>query len=422
MSDLAARLRALRGDDATRDGTERDGTEPDGSVRDGAAQDGSQRERGTHAVGAPPVGARPVPPPSPEALEAIAYRLRGEAVHGPDGTHLRLVHRVPAGVPYGTHPVDPPADDPAAGPVAYLDAETTGLAGGTGTFAFLVAFAVHATDGLEVRLAFAPGPQHERALLTAVAGWVRDAGTVVTYNGASFDLPLLRTRARLHRLPDPFAGREHLDLLPWARRLWRTSLPSCTLSEVERSILGVRRSRADVPGAEVPSRYRSFLSNLEVAPLEGVISHARDDVVALAALRRRVHAARAWAEHGGGEPVGGASERHGLGRALEASGRTDAALRCYLAAEAERPEAAWDAARLLRRTGRVEEAVARWHRLAAEDDPRAWIELAKHHEHRRRDVVGALRAVAQAERTGGARLDDLDYRRARLEAKRAGPG
>ncbi|MEX2501150.1 MAG: ribonuclease H-like domain-containing protein [Trueperaceae bacterium] len=404
MSDLLQRLRALRGE--------------------APASEGSP----------------PAPSASPASPRAdygpSAARLGAEVVNGPDGSHLLRRQSYGRDARHGSAPIG--ASGPAAsvhpwffpvqahavadGPVAFVDAETTGLAGGTGTYAFLVGVGTHGPDGFEVRQVLLPGPQHERSQLLAVAALLADAAAVVSYNGASFDLPLLRTRFALHDLPDPFAARPHLDLLPWARRLWRLLLPSCTLAEVERAVLQVRREHGDVPGAEVPARYRAFLRTSDAEGLRGVLAHNRDDVVALAALRARIEATLMWAA---GADVSGpthAVERYGIGRHLEATGRTEAALRCYRSAERDHPPAAWDAARLLRRSGRASEAVERWHRLAGDGDARAWIALAKHHEHRLRDPHGALRAVRHAERTGGARYDDLASRRARLEAKRDGPG
>ena len=320
--------------------------------------------------------------------------------------------------------------------VVYLDTETTGLAGGTGTYAFLVGVGTHEADGFVVEQLFLPGPEHERVYLAALAERLGGATAIVSYNGASFDLPLVRTRFAMHGLPDPLDGVPHLDLLPLARRLWRRSLPDCTLGTVEREVLGARRSARDVPGAEVPARYLAFLRSRDARPLRGVLEHNQDDIVALAAMRSRIEtllapeastSVTAWPDSARSETVRSETTRatleaHGLARWLEAIGEQEAALAGYLAVEERLADAAWDAARLLRRKRRFSEAAARWSRLAADGDARAWIELAKHREHRLGDVSGALDALEAARRCGGTRHDDLERRRARLLARGAREG
>ena len=114
---------------------------------------------------------------------------------------------------------------------------------------------------------------------------VAHASVVVTYNGGSFDLPLLRNRFALHDMPDPFLGTPHLDLLTVARRLWRHSLPDCSLATVEHHVLGAERDGSDVPGFEIPGIYNAFLRTRDAHDLRGVVQHNQSDIVALAALR-----------------------------------------------------------------------------------------------------------------------------------------
>jgi hypothetical protein len=401
VSDLLERLRALRGEPA----------EPRPDAVD-------------------PVGA---PPPADPRFEGPAVQLGAETVEAEGGVHLRRRARLAPNACHGRAPLAgaglhpwldrwaarglAPEANGASGRVVYLDAETTGLAGGTGTYAFLVGLGVHDGDGFVVEQLFLPGPEHEPPYLAALAERLASAAAVVSYNGASFDLPLVRTRFAMHGLPDPLAGARHLDLLPLARRLWRERLPDCALGTVEREVLGARRSARDVPGAEVPRRYLGFLRSRDARPLRGVLEHNRDDVVALAALRGRIEG---LLEDGAGRAA--ADELVALGRWLEGLGETEAALARFRAAEPAVPEAAWHAARLLRRAGRHEEAAARWTALAEAGDPRAWIELAKHREHRRRDLDGALAAVEAARRLGGDAHDDLERRRQRLLTRRVRRG
>jgi hypothetical protein len=293
----------------------------------------------------------------------------------------------------------------------YVDTETTGLAGGTGTYAFLVGVGVHEEGGFVVDQVVLPGPEHERGYLIAVRERLAGAAAVVSYNGASFDLPLLRTRFALHGIDDPLAGVPHLDLLPLARRLWRDRLPDCRLGTIEEHVLGARRSARDVPGAEVPARYRAFLRSRDAHGLRGVLEHNRDDVVALSALR-------SWLELRSVPGVSGdPDEVLAWARWWEAAGDSATALAHLAGIEDRHDDAAWHAGRLLRRAGRTDEALARWRRLADVDDARGWIELAKHHEHRTGDLSAALTAAEAAGRAGGAAYDDLERRLARLRAR-----
>ena len=413
MSDLLDRLRALRGDAAEAEAVP-EPRAPDPAWGGVAAQLGAASVvagNGVHLV---------------RRARLAHGALHGRWPVGGGGLHPwlgRWASRSARAAPSRRAPT--PLDEERA-KVVYLDTETTGLAGGTGTYAFLVGVGTHDADGFTVEQLFLPGPEHERVYLTALSERLVGATAVVSYNGASFDLPLVRTRFAMHGLPDPLEGVPHLDLLPLARRLWRRSLPDCTLGTVEREVLGARRSARDVPGAEVPARYLAFLRSRDARPLRGVLEHNRDDIVALAAMRSRIEemltpeeTTRTTARP---QPTRDALELHGLARWLEAIGEADAALAGYLAAEDRLPDAAWDAARLLRRRRRFGEAAARWSRLAADGDARAWIELAKHREHRLGDVSGALDALEAARRCGGTRHDDLERRRARLLARAARDG
>lgn len=175
-----------------------------------------------------------------------------------------------------------------ATPACFLDLETTGLAGGTGTYAFLAGIGTLEAGALKVRQVFLSSPSREPEWLEAVEGFVPSGAGFVTYNGRRFDLPLLQTRAILARR-EPFrVGSPHLDLLWLARSLWRCSLPSCRLGEVERSILGVQREVEDVPGWQIPSLYADFLRTRDALPLAGVFLHNRLDILSLAALKAHV--------------------------------------------------------------------------------------------------------------------------------------
>src|SRR5688572_10591514 len=198
----------------------------------------------------------------------------------------------------------------------FVDLETTGIAGGAGTYAFLVGCAWFAGGTFRIRQFFLSDFAAERALLESVADVAGTAGTVVTYNGKSFDLPLIETRFALHRMPTPFAGLPHIDMLHPARRMWRRSeepgrngpadqlrrgyggppkrsaeaeaghyVPgqssSCRLSTLEQTLCGYVRE-GDVPGFEIPARYFRYVRSGDARPLEVVLEHNRLDLLSLA--------------------------------------------------------------------------------------------------------------------------------------------
>ena len=176
-----------------------------------------------------------------------------------------------------------------AGRVLFLDTETSGLAGGTGTFVFLLGLARVRDEGLELSQHLATGFAGEAALLRALESALDCADCLVTYNGKSFDVPLLRTRLALARRPDAFAGKAHGDLLHATRRLLARGWPDCRLQTAEREALGFTRTD-DLPGAQVPQAWQCWLRQGEAAPLAAVLAHNRDDLLSLAALLSRLNA------------------------------------------------------------------------------------------------------------------------------------
>ncbi len=166
----------------------------------------------------------------------------------------------------------------------HFDTETTGLAGGTGTRAFMLGFARWCDEGLELRQLWIRRLGAESAMLERFAQWLSEgAFQLVSYNGRSFDAPLLRARYRLCRQRDPLDGLPHHDLLPAVRRRFRGAWPSCRLAEAETRLLGVQRSD-DLPGAEVPAAFLASLRSGDPRPLERVRLHHRQDLISLACL------------------------------------------------------------------------------------------------------------------------------------------
>ena len=317
---------------------------------------------------------------------------------------------------------------------AFLDTETSGLAGGTGTYAFLVGVGRFepSASGRTFRLLqfFMRDPGEEPALLEALAEFLAPCSALVTYNGKAFDAPLLITRYTLHSIPVPFEGYAHVDLLHLARRLWRDRLPSRTLKYIEENVLAAPRTSEEVPGYEIPWLYFDYLRTGNAVPLKGVFYHNAMDVVALAALFG--HTA-AMLHDPFDERIQNGLDVVALAKLHEDLDQWDMAARLY-----ERglemdlgAEDFWKAVRRLsvlqKRRGDIEQAIRWWEQAAAQGHVYACIELAKHYEHRRRDyleaqkwVVSAMELVNSSDLPAYMRQHweaELEHRFTRLEGK-----
>jgi uncharacterized protein len=177
--------------------------------------------------------------------------------------------------------------------VLFFDTETTGLAGGTGTRAFMIGIAQWRCDALHIRQWLMTILSAERDLLTAFADTLRDHTLLVTYNGKSYDAPLLAARFRLARLNNPLAGLDHIDLLYPTRRRYKGRWENCRLATIERQVLGVVRED-DLPGSEAPAAWLSYLRGGSARNLRRVADHNRQDLASLGGL---------LAHHGGDDLV-----------------------------------------------------------------------------------------------------------------------
>ncbi|HLT57940.1 MAG TPA: ribonuclease H-like domain-containing protein [Limnochordales bacterium] len=329
----------------------------------------------------------------------------------------------------------PPGFD-AAG-AAFLDLETTGLGRGTGTYAFLVGIGRFVEGGFRVRQYFMRDYPEEPAVLAAVQAELEEARGLITFNGRAFDWPLLETRATLHRTRLP--ALPHLDLLHPARRVWRPIADSCRLGDLEAAVLGLVR-RDDVPGAVIPQLYFNYLRSGEAAPLAGVFEHNRLDIVSMACMAGYLGqaAAQPLSAAPAGAPLA-AAELFTLGRLLLERDEVQDAVACleealdrglppglrreayrllavahrrrWRQARAYAPPAAGQAAAAPPRQDQAapdraapDPAVAVLEAWAREDglSTRPYVELAKHYEHRVRDLEAArswtLRAIELVQR------------------------
>ena len=168
--------------------------------------------------------------------------------------------------------------------LVFLDTETSGLAGGTGTFAFLVGVGRYTEQGFHLAQFFMRDPLEEFALLLALEEFIAPCQTIVSFNGKAFDVPLLNTRYTLQGWKSPFNNYAHVDLLHLSRRLWRDRLPSRTLANLEVQILRASRTDEEIPGWMIPQLYFDYLRDGDARPLKRVFYHNAMDVISLVAL------------------------------------------------------------------------------------------------------------------------------------------
>jgi uncharacterized protein YprB with RNaseH-like and TPR domain len=305
---------------------------------------------------------------------------------------------------------------------AFLDTETTGLAGGSGTLAFLVGIGSITPAGFGLKQYFLRQPAEEPSLLSALASDLASYDVLVTYNGKAFDVPLLETRFLMNRQKAPFARLQHVDLLYGARRLWRLKLESCRLQDLERRILGHERV-GDVGGGFIPNLYFDYLRRSDPGPLEPVFFHNAIDILSLACLTAVVPQAfrePARLTHG--------AELAGLARWLCNEDRLEqgvALMRLALArpmSDALVWETLWRLADSERKLHRQAAAVAAWSELANVRNPfqgRALERLAMHYERTGKNPAMALECTHAA--MAVERTPELEKRAARLAARLSKP-
>jgi uncharacterized protein YprB with RNaseH-like and TPR domain len=301
--------------------------------------------------------------------------------------------------------------------VAFLDTETTGLAGGSGTYAFLIGVGALTTEGFELRHFFMRDYSEESSQLAALSEHLREFDVLVTYNGRSYDQPLLETRYRMSRMAPPFARMEHFDLLHGARRLYKLAFDSCRLVELENQILGVQRID-DVPGAMIPFLYFEFLRSRSAHRMMGIFEHNAFDILTLACLTgiipRAFHAPLDVPLHRGPEMVG-------LARWLRAAGRGEEAVVLLRRALANGlPDGLlwrtlWDCGLLEKKLRNEAGAIALFTELTTARNPHqadALEELAKYYEHAEKNYALALDMTEAAMRVEASPA--LGRRRERL--------
>jgi uncharacterized protein len=378
----------------------------------------------------------------PHGIEAY---VEGNVESNAHGEYFLARQALPFGRPYGKLRVgDIAALDfgplrlffendalPDPSEIVFLDTETTGLAGGTGTCAFLIGVGTIEGSEFVVRQFFLRDYPEERAILASLSHMLSRARGLATFNGKTFDVPLLETRYALARLRSPFARLLHFDLLHPARQLWKLRLESCQLTNLEREILKIHR-KGDVDGAEIPQLYFDYLRTGNARGLQPVFYHNALDIVTLAALTAEL--ARAVAE-GGEATLDSSLDLFGLSRLFDRYGERERSIAvCEHALERGLPgsveeRALWQLAYQHKRRRQYERAVEIWaelNRRAGGLAIAACEQLAIHYEHRCRDARRALEfavaAVASLEPDPQSPLyRRWTHRLARLERKALRP-
>ena len=372
----------------------------------------------------------------------VEHYVDGEVCSNDRGEYFLASQLLPFGRPYGKYCVGDVAladltplelfvqgaSVPPASSVVYLDTETTGLAGGTGTCAFLIGIGAADGSGFRVRQFFLRDLTEEKSALAALAESLEPYELLVTYNGKTFDVPLLETRYTLARMKSPFSRMVHLDLLHPARRLWKLRLESCQLKNLEREILGIARN-GDVPGSEIPQIYFDYLRTRNARGLQPVFFHNALDIVTLAGIT--VEVGQAIAKAGDGTDCD-SRDLFSLSRVLDRAGASELARETCLKAiarglpESVEPQALWQLAAQHKRERRYDEAVEVWKRIISLESryvAEACEELAIHYEHRVRDANKALDFAEAAFRrhqedaSPRSRQQRISHRRERLLRK-----
>lgn len=374
----------------------------------------------------------------PRARRFVEECLSGQEIETPFGRHFEMEKLYECHRRHGCADIGALADLPrnlfdsiSGGTVpdsspqewAFLDTETTGLAGSA--CAFLVGVGRITRQGFHVRQFFMRERSEEASLLDAVSRHLAPFRVLITYNGRAFDQPLLETRYRLNRARPPFDRLKHLDLLYGARRLWKLRFESCRLVDLENEVLGVERE-GDVPGALIPFLYFEYLRTREAARILPIFDHNATDILTLACLGGIVP--YAFSDPAGMAASPGApkhaTEVLGMARWLRQAGELERALTLFRrAAELGLPDrllfpALWDAGLLEYKLGRAARAIATWTDLAARRNPfrvRALLQLAKHYEHRENNDAMALEMTRAA--LAEEDSPDLRKRERRLRAR-----
>ena len=311
----------------------------------------------------------------------------------------------------------------------FLDTETTGLSGGTGTIPFMIGAARFSGDQFKLEQFFLRNPSEEKAQLAALSQFVDGAHAVVSYNGKSFDLPIINTRYILNRLSNPFDEMGHIDLLHITRRVWKRRLKQCNLANIEKEILSFFRTSEDIPGYLVPEFYRNYILNGDASEIAKIFYHNEVDVVSLSALFTTL---AAMLEDPTSDKISHAQDIYSIGRLMESLDREVTAERLYASKHFLSSDdqdlilSLLSRARISKRNRNYADALPLWNQAHELGSAEATLELAKYYEHSAKDFEQALtltetllKQTKNGSITAKSRtfLAEIEHRRNRLQQK-----
>jgi len=371
----------------------------------------------------------------------IEQLVKGEVISTPDGETFQVKEYFPSHYRYGevtlteildipTYPAHLLSKDERLRELdlrkaLFLDTETTGLSGGTGTFAFMIGLGFFQEDGFLIHQFFMRDYSEERASLSMLRDLLNSFQFLVTFNGRHYDIPLLETRFILSRMNSKIREMPNFDLLYPSRKIWKGAYDNCRLITLESQLLGMERVD-DVPSAWIPYLYFDYLQTGDARRIHPVFYHNQMDIFSMVALAGRIHLV--YHDPQAARPRKGV-EHFALGRLFYEHGRLEKAIPCFeIALKRCDEDLAWEVMRWLSRaskkTGQGEKARSLWEEMATwpyQKDAFPFIELAKYHEHRLKDVERAIAYVDQALRQTPPHqqkeIEILQQRRRRLEQK-----
>ena len=373
----------------------------------------------------------------------IEELVNGEVISTPDGETFQVKEYFPSHFRYGemalaevldipTYPAHLLSKDERLKELdlrkaLFLDTETTGLAGGTGTFAFMIGLGFFEGDGFLVHQFFMRDYSEERASLSLLKGLLESFQFLITFNGRLYDIPLLETRFILSRLPSKIKEMPNFDLLYPSRRIWKGAYDNCRLITLESQLLGMERGD-DVPSEWIPYLYFDYLQTGDASKIHRVFYHNQMDILSMVALAGRIHLT--YHDPQAAQPRKGI-EHFALGRLFWEHRYPEKAISCFeIALKRCDENLSWEVMRwlsvALKKTGQAEKARSLWEEMVTwpyQKDTFPYIELAKYHEHRLKDFDRAAayveKALEQISPRQPREIEMLRHRRLRLEQKRA---
>ena len=373
----------------------------------------------------------------------IEELVNGEVISTPDGESFQVKEYFPSHFRYGemalaevldipTYPAHLISKDERLKELdlrkaLFLDTETTGLAGGTGTFAFMIGLGFFEGDGFLVHQFFMRDYSEERASLSLLKGLLESFQFLITFNGRLYDIPLLETRFILSRLPSKIKEMPNFDLLYPSRRIWKGAYDNCRLITLESQLLGMERGD-DVPSEWIPYLYFDYLQTGDASKIHRVFYHNQMDILSMVALAGRIHLT--YHDPQAAQPRKGI-EHFALGRLFWEHRYPEKAISCFeIALKRCDENLSWEVMRwlsmALKKTGQGEKARSLWEEMVTwpyQKDTFPYIELAKYHEHRLKDFDRAVayveKALEQIPPHQQKEIEMLQHRRLRLEQKRA---